>query len=83
MSDNSDQPQDLGQKLHQEWEKFRKNTKDVQKEIEDVINSVGEKATWDWDYIVQRVKAALDKLIEKMKKMWLCLVSAWGFLPSF
>ena len=37
---NSKSPEDLGQKVIDEWNKFTKNIPDVKKEIEDIINSV-------------------------------------------
>ena len=57
---NSQQPKDLGQQVTDEWNKFAKNIPDVKKEIEDVINSVGEKK----EGIVEKIKEARDKLVE-------------------
>ena len=56
------QPQDLGQKVTEEWNKFTKHIPDVKKEIEDVINSVGEEIK-EAD-VVERAKEARDKLVE-------------------
>ena len=57
---NSQQPKDLGQQVTDEWNKFAKNIPDVKKEIEDVINSVGEKK----DGTVKKIKEAKDKMVE-------------------
>ena len=55
--ENSKSQQDLGQKVTEEWNKFTKNIPDVKKEIEDIINSVGEEK----ESMVKRVKEARDK----------------------
>ena len=56
------EPQGLGQKVNEEWNKFTKNIPDVKKEIEDVFNSVGEEIK-DAD-LVERAKEARDKLVK-------------------
>ena len=58
--ENSKSQQDLGQKVTEEWNKFTKNIPDVKKEIENVINSVGEEK----DSMVKRVKEVRDKMME-------------------
>ena len=60
----SQQPKDLGQQVTDEWNKFAKNIPDVKKEIEDVINSVGEKN----EDIMENAKEARDKMVELSKK---------------
>ena len=57
---NSKSPEDLGQKVTDEWNKFTKNKPDVKKEIEDIINSVGEEK----DSMVKRAKQVRDKMVE-------------------
>ena len=57
---NSKSQKDLGQKVTEEGNKFTKNIPDVKKEIEDIINSVGEEK----DSLVKRVKEARDKMME-------------------
>ena len=57
---NSKSPEDLGQKVTDEWNKFTKNKPDVKKEIEDIINSVGEEK----DSMVKRVEQVRDKMVE-------------------
>ena len=60
----SQQPKDLGQQVTDEWNKFAKNIPDVKKEIEDVINSVGEKN----EDIMENAKEARDKMVELSEK---------------
>merc|ERR1711934_500418 len=57
---NSKSHEDLGQKVTGEWNKFTKNIPDVKKEIEDIINSVGEEK----DSMMKRAKEARDKMVE-------------------
>ena len=57
---NSESQQDLRQRVTEEWKKFTKNTPDVKKEMEDIINSAGEEK----GSMVKRVKEAKDKMLE-------------------
>lgn len=63
-SKNSKSPEDLGQKVTDEWNKFTKNIPDVKKEIEDIINSVGEEK----DSMVKRVRDKMVEFYQESKK---------------
>ena len=65
-SKKTKQPQDLGQKATEEWDKFTKTTHDVKKEIEDTINSVGEEIKDAGP--VQRARDKRGRFIKEPKK---------------
>lgn len=62
MSDNGNS--NLGQKVTDAWDQFTKNTHDLEKEIEDMINSAGEET----DSMVKRAKDKLVEFYQESKK---------------
>ena len=65
-SKETKQPQDLGQKVTEEWDKFTKTTHDVKKEIEDTINSVVEEIKDAG--AVQRARDKRGRFVKESKK---------------
>ena len=63
---NSESQQDLRQRVTDEWNKFTKNTPDVKKEIEDIINSVGEEIKDSG--VVQRTRDKLGEIYQESKE---------------
>ena len=60
MSDNKN----LGQKVTDEFHRFAENSPDIKKEIEDIINSVGEET----DSMVKRAKEKIVEFYQESKK---------------
>ena len=65
-SKKTKQPQDLGQKVTEEWDKFTKTTHNIKKEIEDTINSVREEIKDSG--VVQRARDKLGEIYQESMK---------------